>query len=368
VPLLAAAAGTTAFVASRALAAFPDFTESVYANGLGPILARPLSLATGLLPFALVELLLIGYIVWTLALLVFALRSVFARRRSLGDVASGGVRRVLRDGGIIVFLLYLLFGFNYARAPLETRLGWGEWQGVAEEEVVALAEAAVAMANQRYLELHGSEDAREPTRLPENLRSLEDAIDDGWSRGAEALALPERVGAHYGPVKRPLISPLLARMSLYGVYSPFTAEANVVRGVPAVRTPHSMCHEKAHQRGIAVEAEASFVGFIACGLSSDPLARYSAASFAQGQLVGALPARERLRVAAQRLPGVQRDLVDLDAYLARNRTRASAVQNAVNDRYLRANRVPGGVRSYALSVRLLILYAQRNDGALLPAS
>jgi hypothetical protein len=71
-------------------------------------------------------------------------------------------------------------------------------------------------------------------------------------------------------------------------------------------------------------------------------------------------------LVAQRLPGVQRDLEDLDAYLARNRTRASAVQNAVNDRYLRANRVPGGVRSYALSVRLLILHAQRNGGALLP--
>jgi hypothetical protein len=28
--------------------------------------------------------------------------------------------------------------------------------------------------------------------------------------------------------------------------------------------------------------------------------------------------------------------------------------------------VPGGVRSYNLSVRLLILYAQQNGGALLP--
>ena len=67
-----------------------------------------------------------------------------------------------------------------------------------------------------------------------------------------------------------------------------------------------------------------------------------------------------------RLPGVQRDLEDLDAYLERHRTRAGAVQSAVNDRYLRANRVPGGIRSYNLSVRLLVLYSQKNGGELLP--
>ena len=71
-------------------------------------------------------------------------------------------------------------------------------------------------------------------------------------------------------------------------------------------------------------------------------------------------------MTAMRLPGVQRDISDLSAYLDRNRTRASAVQSAVNDRYLRANRVPGGIRSYSLSVRLLVLYAQHNDGRLLP--
>jgi hypothetical protein len=202
--------------------------------------------------------------------------------------------------------------------------------------------------------------------MPADLPLLERAVDQGWVRTADVLELPASVGAAYGRVKRPWISPLLARMSLFGVYAPFTAEANVVDGVPAVRAPMSMCHEKAHQRGIAVEAEANFMGFLACALAPDAHARYSAASFAQSQLVNALPQRERRRVAGTRLPGVQRDLDDLNAYLDRNRTRASAVQSAVNDRYLRANRVPGGIRSYSLSVRLLILYAQRNGGALLP--
>jgi hypothetical protein len=273
---------------------------------------------------------------------------------------------VLRDGGILVFLLYVLFGFNYARPPLEARAGLGEWEGVPPDELAELARASVALANEAYLELHGSADVGTPTRMPEDLVSLERAVDQGWAHTAEVLDLPASLAARYGRVKRPWMSPLLARMSLFGVYAPFTAEANVVDGVPAARAPMSMCHEKAHQRGVAVEAEANFMGFLACALAPHAHARYSAASFAQSQLLNALPGGERRRVAAARLPGVQRDLEDLEAYLDRNRTRASAVQTALNDRYLRANRVPGGVRSYSLSVRLLILYAQRNGGELLP--
>jgi hypothetical protein len=131
-----------------------------------------------------------------------------------------------------------------------------------------------------------------------------------------------------------------------------------------------MAHEQAHQRGIAIEAEASFLGMLVGARSADPLARYSAVSFAQAQLVGALPNRERRRVVAARLPGVVRDLRDLEEYRRRNETVAGNVQSAVNDRYLRANRVPGGIQSYGRSAFLLILYLRehpeelRRDGLL----
>jgi hypothetical protein len=147
---------------------------------------------------------------------------------------------------------------------------------------------------------------------------------------------------------------------------PFTAEATVEGGLPAVRIPFSMGHEKAHQRGIANEAEASFFGFVATAHAPDPLVRYAAAVFAQGQLMAALPGNARRDVDALRLPGVRRDLVDLEAYLASFRGVASEVSSAVNDRYLRANRVPGGVRSYGQAVRLLILYARQSGGDLFP--
>jgi hypothetical protein len=177
------------------------------------------------------------------------------------------------------------------------------------------------------------------------------------------------LGRRYGDVKWPLISPILARLGITGIYSPFTAEANVRKGLPAAFLPQTMAHEKAHQRGVANEAEASFIGFIAAAVAPDPLARYSAAMFAQAQLAGALRSMapdERRRILASRLPGVERDIRDLADYFQQYAGIGNAIGSAVNDRYLRANRVPGGIQSYARSVRLLVAWAGAHGGVLMP--
>jgi hypothetical protein len=365
-PLFWAVAGVVAFVASRLLAGVPGLTERAYGQGIGPLIARPLSLVTGVVPFSVFEAFAAAYLVFALFLFVRAVRAVARRRKRALPALGGGALWVLRDTGVFVFLLYAMWGFNYARPALETRLGWPRWEGAQVDEVVRLAEASVAATNRAYLEIHGTPDAGVPTALPDEPGALEASLDEGWTRAAEKLALPASVSARHGRVKQPWISPVLAKLGLLGVYSPFTGEANVVRGLPAMRVPFSMAHEMAHQRGVAIEAEASFLGFLVCSFSPDPLARYAAASFAQAQLVGALPGRERRRVSAMRLPGVTRDLRDLDEYNRRNQTVAGEVQSAVNDRYLRANRVPGGIQSYGRSARLLIVYAREHPEDLAP--
>jgi hypothetical protein len=359
-------AGVAAYALSAALARFPALAEGGYALHVSPLVARPLSLFSGLFPFALSEVLLGAYVLWTLAALTAGARAVRARRRGPLHALGGGALRVGRDAGVFVVLLYALWGFNYARPPLEERLGWPEWQGARLEEVVRLAEASVTATNRAYLALHGRPDAGVPTTLLGGTASLEGPLDEGWARASARLGLPPSVSAPHGRVKQPFSSPFLARLGLSGVYSPFTAEANVVRGMPGVRVPFSMAHEKAHQRGVAIEAEASFLGFLVCSLSPDPLARYAAASFAQSQLVAALPQRERRRLAGERLPGVVRDFRDLEEYRRRNESVAGTVQSAVNDRYLRANRVPGGIQSYGRSAFLLILYARLYPDAFSP--
>ena len=138
---------------------------------------------------------------------------------------------------------------------------------------------------------------------------------------------------------------------------------------PAVSRSQSMAHEKAHQRGIGPESEASFLGYVAGTLSRHPHARYSALVFAQGQLLRVLARADReaaQEVVSHRFPGIRRDLEDLSEYWRQFQGLGTTIGRAVNDRYLRTNRVRGGVQSYGLSVRLLITFAVQHDGRVIP--
>jgi hypothetical protein len=367
-PVVAALAGAGAYVVSLVLARMPARAESLYGEGLGPLIARPLSLLTGRLPFSVGDILMVVYVTWLAALLLGARKAVATGRRSRRNALAGGVRRVIRDLGLIVFAFYLVWGWNYARPGFTERAGWPEWEDAGGEELLALAEAATAAANQAYLDLHGVADAGHPTAFPDDTADINVSLTDGWRLAAAQLDLPPAAARRYGRVKWPLGSVVLRWFGVSGIYFPFTAEANVVRGLPAMRAPVVMAHEQAHQRGTTSEAEASFLGFVAASLAPSRLSRYSAALYAHGVLVRALARVDReaaRRLTADRFPGVQRDIADLAAFFDRHTSKIGwRVEQAVNDRYLRANRVPGGVADYGVSTQLLIEYARQHGGRL----
>ncbi len=363
-PLIWAGLGLASYGISLALTSMPESAEALLGGGRGSLPPRLLSRLTGSLPFSLGEILLAGYAVWLVALSVGALRQLAGGSRTLRDALTGGVRRALRDGGIVATAFYLLWGFNYALPGLEARLGWGAWEGVEAERLVELTEQAVRTANAEYLSLHGVADAGHPTRVLDQ-PGLDGAVADGWARASGLLPPPAPPAGPTGSVKRPVVSGIMARLGISGVYFPFTAEPHVLRDLPAVSAVQAMAHETAHLRGFANEAEASFVGFLANSLTDHPLARYSAAVFAARQLLSALARvdpEERARIAGLLEPGIRRDLEDLQAFWAPYRGVGQRIGTAVNDRYLRANRVPGGVTSYARSARLLIQFADATGG------
>jgi hypothetical protein len=367
-PVVAAFAGAGAYGVSLLLARMPARAESLYGEGLGPLVARPLSLLTGRVPFSVGDILIVAYILWLVALLLATRKAIAAKRRSWRNALAGGLRRVIRDLGLIVLVFYVVWGWNYARPTYAQRAGWPEWKGAGGEELLALAEAATAAANQAYLDLHGVADAGHPTTFADDTLDIDASLDRGWALAAARLGLQPSAARPYGPVKWPLGSVVLRWLSVSGIYFPFTGEANVVRGMPAMRAPVIMGHEQAHQRGITSEGEANFLGFVVASLAPGRLARYSAALYAHSVLVGALARVDRdaaRRLIADRFPGVQRDFDDIAAFYDRYRSRiGSRVEQAVNDHYLRANRVPGGVANYGIGTQLMIEYARQHGGRL----
>jgi len=356
--------GVAAFLLFQVLLFLPGFTDTLFGRVFNPPVVWILSRSTGIFPFSVAELLIVGYVTSTLVFMSRAMVSLARRRRSPTNALGSTGLVVLRDAGAIVFLFYTVWGFNYARPPLSERLGWPEFAPPDSAELLTITEESIRNVNGAYLALHGTEDVLHPTPVPD-LAALNAAIDEGYARATELLELPASIGWRYGPVKQPFLSLLLARFGIAGMYSPWTGESHVVPQ-PMVYRAYTMGHEKAHQRGVNPELEASFLGYVATSLAPDPLARYSAAFYAHGRLLRLLRDGDRRRLSALRFSGVERDRRDLNEWWDQFEGPAEVVGTAINDRFLRTNRVAGGVHNYDLVVRLFVEF-HRQTGSLDPA-
>ncbi len=324
----------------------PQFAEEWYARRLYPPLASALAALNRQVPFSLAEVLVVLLALVLLALLGWVLWPRPGRaRRGLAALAA------LTAGiGWGLFAFSALWGVNYRRPPLAQRLGIPVG-GTPND----LARTARWLARET-VRLAPSGPAEAPTALPYSLSELDARIEAAYARVEELGALPRR---RLGPAKPVLASGLLCRLGLSGIYSPFTGEPNYNRLQPATDLPFAIAHEKAHQRGIAPEDEANFAAFLALHTSPDRYLRYSAALHAAGYVLGAL-AHADPQAYARLLPLVAgRPVADWSrsqAFWQRHCGPAQRVSQRVNDLYLRANRVPGGIQSYGAVTDLLVGY------------
>jgi hypothetical protein len=129
--------------------------------------------------------------------------------------------------------------------------------------------------------------------------------------------------------------------------------------VPAFDLPMVIAHHKAHQRGYAREDEANFIGYIICINSTDPYVKYS--GYLYGLKVLEVLSKgnvDRYNDLLSRInEGPKADLRERSAFWERMRSSAlSAASRRIFSAYLRANRVPGGVKSLDEDVPLIIGY------------
>ena len=356
--------GVVAYLLFRLLRVFPDVTDALYGVPLQPRIAWALSRVSGLVPFSVTEVILVGYIAVCLVVLGRGILFVARRRRSAKNAAMALGLVVLRDLGAITLGFYIIWGFGYARPALAERLSWRDFTAPDSTELLALAEQSTRNLNAAYLALHHVEDFGEPT-VVRDAGELDDAIEIGFRQAVGLLGLQPSMGWRYGRAKTPALSTVMARFGVAGQYGALTGEPLVVPQ-PVIGRALVIAHEKAHQRGVNQELEARFLSYVTASLAPHPAARYSAAFYANNTLLAQLPRGRRLAFTERRLPGVERDARDQADWWAPYRaSRARAVGTAVNDRFLRANRVEGGIANYGLAVRLLVEFARQN-GALDP--
>lgn len=375
--LVIAGLGVLAAVSASLVSYVPSSAEFFYVASLGRYVNLALSTISGLVRFSLVEFTLVGFVLWFLRPGVPALRHVAQGRRRASNALLGGLLRTGATAGTVLIAFYVLWGFNYARPDLIARMGWDSleqdgpdsgWNTLEDSELIRLCSELVDMTNFCYIEATGTTDLGMPSMPQAPLSTIDKELDDAFAAVARELSLPPVFAERRGPAKPILGSPIMSALGIAGFYFPYTGEANFNQQAPHCQRPHTIAHEKAHQRGITGEDEANFLGFLACANSADPYTRYSGYLFAQRQLFTELVLRDRdvaMVLLHRRLPGVQRDVDWLRSFWDGYRGAPRSVSLAMNNVYLKANHVEGGLSSYHRSAQLLVLYARHKGGSCL---
>ncbi len=339
------------FGLQQAAALVPARVEALYSTRIYPEVAALLVKATGWLPFALADALAFAGAMVALGVLIHCIRAVRVDPRRAWRAA---IRFLLLAAGLVYLVFLLVWGLNYRREPLASSLGL-DTRPAPLEELARLAEELTVDAS--ALRTDRAEDAG-VFRLGGGVDGALERATQGF--GASLPALPR--GAR---PKGSLLSPLLARLGISGIFIPFTGEPLVDTLLPDSEVPFSASHELAHLQGWAREDEASFVAFEACRAHPDPDFRYSGVLVASLHAVAALAARDRdaaTRLAATRAPAVARDVAAIRAWRLRYEGALSRFGDRVNDTYLKAQGDPRGLHSYGRMVDLLL--AARRAGRL----
>ena len=183
-------------------------------------------------------------------------------------------------------------------------------------------------------------------------------------RGSEIYSrLEEEFPCLEGPARRvkPLIfSRLQSRLGFTGMYLPFTGEANVNVDAPLCLLPSTIGHEMAHQRMVASETEATFVGIAACIRCDDPLFQYSGYLMGLIHLCNALYSVDAQAwkdiSAATFTKELATDWNDNNAYWDSMESSVEEAATKAYDSFLKGNEQELGMRSYGACVNMLISY------------
>jgi Protein of unknown function (DUF3810) len=333
-----------ALIAVAALAAIAPvpgaMVERYYSNAVFPALQRVVTLFSNVWSIALLDVLLVLVAVW----LVFQIIGIFVLRRRFGWISA--TLRTFANIATAAAIFYLLFlamwGLNYRRVPISQKVPFDPGR-VTPSAVLSLAHTTVDQVNGLYASAHTGESIRSP---------ISPSLASAFADAQRALSVSWR--ALPGRPKRSILDFYFLRAGVAGMTDPFFLETLVASDLLPFERPQVVAHEWAHLSGFNDEGEANFVGWLTC-LRAPDAAKYSGWLFLYGEVTASLAPQERADVAGRLAAGPRDDLRAIAERLRQHvRPFVAYAGWQVYDRYLKANRVDAGVRSYGDVVRLAL--------------
>ena len=329
---------------------FPEFVEAAYSRGFFLGVRWILDHSIGLLPFPFSYVLALGLLVW----MGWRLVRWWRRRGERGSWKlrlALGLRHVFSILGAMVFLFFWLWGFNYQRLPVSEQIGLE----LEKPEVETLEDLHVELVR-RAAEARSlipdviPTDSISPSQLGED---LEKRVRGALKECLASLGYPSR-----GKVRARMVVPggWMLRLNVAGIYNPFSGEGNVSGALTPVQKPFTMGHEMSHGFGFGDEGTCNFLSGLACSESSDPVLRYSGLysllRYAGSELRRADPEAYQAQYDSLDM-GVKADIEAARRNYYRYKGALSKAGERVNDTYLKAQGIKGGIENYN---RVVLMY------------
>jgi hypothetical protein len=239
--------------------------------------------------------------------------------------------------GIYAVWFELSWGWNYARAPLETRVRY-DASLVTPQRAAALRQRAMAQMNALAAAAHAH--ANEPLDIT--------AIRAAW------LPVVQRGGDDWAPSvvgpKPTIADPFMLATGTSGFINPYTLNVAMASDLLWFERPFDLAHEWSHDAAYAREDEANYFAIVTCLRSNDPVLQYSG----WFELFLYLP-QKRHYAHREFVPLVWKDF----AAIRRRDARHINVMLAhwswrTYNVYLKSNRISSGIANYDEVTRLML--------------
>jgi hypothetical protein len=317
------------------------FVETYYSTGIYPFIASLFSGLSNLIPFSLWDI----FWLMTVVLIVAGLIMVFFRR--IRPFRFG--LRLLHFLALLYCFFYFVWGFNYFRPKIESRIGWEKPK--ADENVFrSILDSIIVHTNSSYISVSTSD---YPT--------IDRLVEKSYLKNSRELGINYPNGTRRP--KTMLFSSFFAKSGVSGYFGPFFNEVHLNYYLLPMEYPYVLAHEKAHQFGITNEAEANLAAFIICSTSGDKRLQYSGNV---NLLLYFLSDGSQLKDIRDYVHKIDRRVI-MDLRFQRRHWQGlrnqtlDDVQTAANNAYLKTNNIEEGVKNYNQVVALVISYYQSLD-------
>ena len=317
------------------------FVDHYYSTGIYPFIAKLFSWLSNLVPFSLWDIFWIFIIVLLFAGLVLAIfRKVKWRWYGL---------RILQSAALLYVFFYFVWGFNYFRPKIETRVSW-EKQKPDEAVFRSVLDSIISHTNSSYVSV-----------TPADYPTIDQLVEDSYRKNSKTLGINYPNGTRRP--KTMLFSSFFAKSGVSGYFGPFFNEIHLNYYLLPMEYPFVLAHEKAHQFGITNEAEANLAAFVICMTSKDHRLQYSGYV---NLLVYFLSDASQMKDVKDYIRKLDKPVI-LDLRFQRSHwqglrnTTLDKVQTAANNAYLKTNNIEEGVKNYNQVVALVISYYHNSD-------